>query len=98
MISPVYVEHRESWQQTAALLTSKAELSSFALELMKKMNIKYRAPPMPIDLSMTRAADSSVGNVADLASELAPRTRLNSVDPDGNNSVGIESVEALFKH
>ena len=55
------------------------------------------APPMPIELS-TRVADTSVAHVPDLASDLAPRTRLNSTDQDGNASVGIESVEALFKH
>lgn len=52
------VEHRESWQNISALLGSKAQLASFALELQKKMNIRYRSPPMPVDLTMNRGGES----------------------------------------
>ena len=89
----VFVEHRERWQNTGILLTSKAELSSFALELMKKMKIQYHAPPMPIEMTMvhsTKSGDDSAMNMQDLM----PRTRTDT--SDGNASVGIESVEAMF--
>jgi hypothetical protein len=46
----------ESWQQIIAILSSKAELSTYVLDLMKKMDIHYRAPPMPIDLNVAGAS------------------------------------------
>jgi hypothetical protein len=48
----VVAQHRESWQTPGALRTSMADLSSFALELSKKMNIRYRSPALPVDLSV----------------------------------------------
>jgi hypothetical protein len=41
----------ESWQQVGALMTSKAELSSFALEVMKKMGMRYHTPSKPVELT-----------------------------------------------
>jgi hypothetical protein len=43
----------ESWH-SAAPFASKADLTNFALELSKKMNIRYVQPPKPIDLSLKR--------------------------------------------
>jgi hypothetical protein len=47
-------------QSVGALLNSKAELVTFALELTKKMNLRYKSPPLPVDLSvMQRQSDST---------------------------------------
>jgi hypothetical protein len=41
-------------------LNSKAELVTFALELTKKMNLRYKSPPLPVDLSvMQRQSDNT---------------------------------------
>lgn len=58
----VCAQHRESWQAPGALLESKAQLSSFALELSKKMDMRYKSPPMPVDLSLKSAADAQALN------------------------------------
>jgi hypothetical protein len=34
-------------------LQAKADVASFCLEVQKKMDMRYVAPPMPIDLSIT---------------------------------------------
>ena len=87
----VNVEYRERWQSISALLTSKAELNSFALELMKKMKIQYHAPPMPIEMNMVQKVDSLGVNIP----ELSPRTRTDTTEM-GDSQV-FESVEAMFK-
>jgi hypothetical protein len=47
-------------QNVGALLNSKAELVTFALELTKKMNLRYKSPPLPVDLSvMQRQSDNT---------------------------------------
>jgi hypothetical protein len=48
----IVAEHRESWQQIGALLTSLANLSAFAFELSKEMKMGYKAPVMPVELKM----------------------------------------------
>eukprot|EP00980_Cylindrotheca_fusiformis_P014042 scaffold3670_cov124-Cylindrotheca_fusiformis.AAC.18 len=48
----VVAEHRESWQQIGALLNSLADLQAFAFELSKELKMGYKAPTMPIELSM----------------------------------------------
>jgi hypothetical protein len=38
-------------------LNSKADLSSFCLELQKKLGMKYSAPSLPVDLSLNRSQE-----------------------------------------
>jgi len=47
----------ESWQSIGAVLDSKAALSSFCLELSKRMNIRYMSPPMPVDLTVKQEGE-----------------------------------------
>jgi hypothetical protein len=37
-----------------------AELSSFALELTKKMNMRYTKPPLPVDLSVIQREGENI--------------------------------------
>jgi len=45
---------RESWQNVIPILSSKAEVASFCLELSKKMGMRYKSPPLPVNLTITR--------------------------------------------
>jgi hypothetical protein len=56
VVYKIFVLHREAWQNSAAVLQSKADLQSFAFELSKKMNLNYQAPPLPVNLTMTNGA------------------------------------------
>ena len=47
----VVAQHRENWANVGAILTSKAELQSFCLELSKKMGMRYVPPALPVDLN-----------------------------------------------
>lgn len=46
------LQHRERWQNVIPMLNAKAEFSSFALEVAKKLDMPYRAPSLPVDLNM----------------------------------------------
>jgi hypothetical protein len=46
----IVLQHRESWQNIVAMLESKAEVQSFCLEVSKKLNMRYVAPPLPVEL------------------------------------------------
>jgi hypothetical protein len=48
----VVLQHREAWQNLNAILNSKADLTSFALEVSKQLGMRYVAPPLPVDLHM----------------------------------------------
>jgi hypothetical protein len=48
----IVLQHRESWQNVGAILTSKAELGVYALERCKELGIRYVAPSVPVDVSM----------------------------------------------
>lgn len=51
----ICLEHRESWQNKAVILQSKADVSSFCLEVSKKLNMTYAAPPLPVNLSLSQS-------------------------------------------
>lgn len=48
----VALQHRESWQNVGAILASKAELSSFCLELSKELGMRYIQSPLPVHLEI----------------------------------------------
>lgn len=48
----ICLQHRERWQNIAPMLNAKAEFSSFANEVAKKLDMPYRAPPLPVDLNL----------------------------------------------
>lgn len=67
----VVLQHRESWQNIGPILNSTADVSSFCLELAKKLDMRYTAPPLPVNLSMmsgtpvaaaSASADANMGN------------------------------------
>jgi len=48
----IVLQHIESWQNIGAILQSKADLSSFCLEVTKQMDMRFVSPPKPILLSL----------------------------------------------
>jgi hypothetical protein len=70
------LKHRESWQNVGAMLTSKAEVNSFCLELSKKLDMRYVSPAMPVDLALVKRpgndSDSTVGKLIGMGIEDNP--------------------------
>jgi hypothetical protein len=57
----IIVQCRSSWQKIGSVLDSRAKVNSFCLELQKQLDMRYVAPPMPIDLTLSKATGSSLG-------------------------------------
>jgi small-conductance mechanosensitive channel len=62
----VMLIHRESWQYIQSIYESKAQVASFALELSKKLDMRYESPALPVDL---RFAPSHRGDHSSLDDE-----------------------------
>lgn len=91
-------QHRESWQNLPALLESKAQVSSFALELSKKMDMRYVSPPMPIDLSV-RSSTTTLDGPFQWNPPVEPESmeRDRTTTEDFSRSMQMaDSVAALF--
>lgn len=102
----VAATHRESWQQIGALLQSKADLSSFALELQKKMGLKYKTPPTPVNLSMAKnASPSGLATIMEQQQQQAQHDEAHTerkADKDWNVSVSPQdsdyaAISAMFE-
>lgn len=50
----IVVQCRSSWQKIASVLDSRAKVNSFCLELQKQLDMRYVAPPMPINLNLNK--------------------------------------------
>jgi hypothetical protein len=57
------LKHRDSWQNIGVVLQSKADVTSFCLELTKKLEMRYRSPPLPVDLNVATARAEDVGKL-----------------------------------
>lgn len=88
-------QHREPWQNMGALLTSKAELASFALELSKLMGLRYIAPALPVDLSVK--SGSLAGLQADGSQEGISPSASDFRSVETSRSFDISSLEAIFE-
>lgn len=91
----IVLQHRERWQNIVVMLNAKAEFSSFALEVAKKLNMPYRAPSLPVDLNMT--SSDAIANLSreDVSAEhnlegLRSRWASERTTPD------MSDVAALF--
>ena len=88
----ICLEHRESWQNKAVILQSKADVSSFCLEVSKKLNMTYAAPPLPVNLSLSQSnmklhVEQAKGYVPDAGENASSQTP---------SSPDIQSIAAMF--
>lgn len=87
---------REKWQNIGAILQSKADLSSFILEVTKKLDMKYESPPMPVNLSASSALNIQ-GLFAD-EGNVDPQIGLQEANLETNFSADdLQEVAELFE-
>jgi hypothetical protein len=88
----VALAHMESWQNIGIILQEKADVSSFCLEVSKKMGMRFIAPPMPIDLSLV-GRNLLPGEAAEIGLTESPftasETRETRVGPDDDLSYDL---------
>ena len=54
----VIAQHREAWQNVPAIRQSKSDVFTFGLETQKQLDMKYKAPRVPIDINTTKISES----------------------------------------
>lgn len=95
------LQHRESWQNMAAILMSKADLASFCLEVSKQLEMRYQAPSLPVDLSI-----KDTGKLQQLKDATSHATSQNDSQPAGGGkessvfssaSPDVQAISALFE-
>ena len=47
--------HRDAWKNVGQILDSKANLSSYILEVQQQLGLNYQAPPLPVDMKYSKA-------------------------------------------
>lgn len=99
------LQHRESWQNLAAILMSKADLASFCLEVSKQLNMRYQAPPLPVDLSLKDRGRLEVIK-ENVVKETTGTAEVDGSQPDdmkGSNTIhssaspDVRAISALFE-
>lgn len=85
----IVLQHRGTWQQVGPILNSKAEFLSFALEVSKKLDMRYSPPGLSVDLTVDKRSkkDKAVSTVDGESSEAGTTTTRM---PD------MAELEALF--
>jgi hypothetical protein len=56
----IIAQHRNHWQSVGSILNSKADLTTYCLEVARQLEMKYVSPPLPVDLSMKGSAASAL--------------------------------------
>lgn len=95
----IVLNHVESWQNVGAILQSKADVASFCLEVSKQMDMRFIAPPMPIDLNMETMNVKNPSIVA--AHDVIQEAQEHMDAPNLSNFQepnGIERITNLFSN
>ena len=58
----VHLIHRESWQSALSIYESRAEVTSFCLELSKKLDMRYESPSIRVDLMTAASTGENIHN------------------------------------
>jgi len=56
----IIAQHRNSWQGVIGVIQSKADLTTYCLEVAKQLGMRYRKPPLPVDLTMTDSPNNGI--------------------------------------
>ena len=51
-------QHREGWQKIGSILGSKANLTTYLLEVAKQLGMRYVSPALPVELEFRDAASA----------------------------------------
>jgi hypothetical protein len=93
----VVLQHRESWNMVTDILQSKADVSSFCLELQKQLEMRYHAPALPVDLAMNMPGerDSTKTGMNEKTSDRLPEpTTPNSPKSMDDN---VRAIARMFE-
>lgn len=78
----VHLIHRESWQSALSIYESRAEVTSFCLELSKKLDMRYESPSIRVDL-----LNASTGEIVHYQNE---RLNIDHKNTDMNIRSNVE--------
>lgn len=73
-----------------AVLISKADVASFGNELAKKLDMRYKSPPLPVTLSMLEAKNTG-------SASMEENSATSRGHPVHGNSFDVNSLMALFE-
>jgi len=59
----IMLQHRDSWQNLAALTTALADVRQYAVNLSKQKGMQYKSPPLPVEMRMTPGITGGSGVV-----------------------------------
>ena len=95
----VIAQHVESWQIIGQVLQSRADLSSFCLEVMKQMGMRYNSPSMPVNVTFQHEdhAGESNSNFNEGNDDLTEETILGNKSQFSINDPKMKALTSLFK-
>ncbi|KAG7357550.1 mechanosensitive ion channel [Nitzschia inconspicua] len=99
------LRHREAWQNIVPILNSRNTMHAFCLELAKKLDMRYKNPPLPVDLKMQGMMPPQFDlrfNNEELAGKKAADAVTGAINPTHSpgsqsyNSNSLAQVAAMF--
>ncbi len=89
-------QHVETWQIMGQILQSRADLSSFCLEVMKQMGMRYVSPSMPVNVTIQPDEDNEDPPKIYQSTDEIDNDEDHSEDTSvGNGALGSSELKAL---
>lgn len=91
----VIAQHVEAWQLMGQVLQSRADLSSFCLEVMKQMGMRYVSPSMPVNVTIQPNEEDADTPITISSSSDNDDISEGSITEDKIDGLGISDVTRL---
>lgn len=86
----IALQHVNNWQQLDSIKVSRSQAKFFCHELSKKLGMRYKSPPLPVDLNIDRQA------LTDL--DMAPENFDNQITPTSSRlSAESDQIRNLIR-
>lgn len=88
----VIAQHRNSWQAIGSIVESKANLTTYCLEVAKQLEMRYLSPSLPVSLTLPGQHDLSM---PELGENLSGDSINSSEYPDSSPGDKAEAHSAI---
>jgi len=93
----IVLQHRERWQNLGEMLCAKAEVASYCLEVSKKLNMRYVAPALPVQLGFNEDSPLPMSMPMPIQTASSERPACHRrADTMENPSAAVQVLQEIF--
>lgn len=93
----IALQHRNNWQHLSSIQSSRSQAKFFCHELSRQLGIRFKSPPLPVDLKVDRSLAFSIDRTPSIAGSVEESTGDNNVPKTARLSDESDRIRNLIR-